>query len=182
VAISHVWLSSHLRSGDHVVDATCGNGNDTLLLAGLVGKNGRVWAFDIQEEAIRKTELLLENSGISDRVRLINSGHEKLSEHISFPVSAFVFNLGYLPGGSRNIITKPETTLSALSQATELLLPGGIIAVTLYPGHSGGDSEASAVNEWASSTSPQNIHAWRMHQTNVPGYAPYFILLQKALS
>lgn len=37
--------------GDIVVDATMGNGHDTQFLAELVGENGHVYAFDIQESA-----------------------------------------------------------------------------------------------------------------------------------
>lgn len=38
--------------GDTVIDATAGNGHDTVFLAQLVGRQGRVWAFDVQSSAL----------------------------------------------------------------------------------------------------------------------------------
>jgi hypothetical protein len=50
-------------------------------------------------------------------------GHETMPMHIDQPVRAVVFNLGYLPGSDHQLITRPETTLSALQYAYKLLLP-----------------------------------------------------------
>lgn len=46
---AHDTLRKVVRPGDYVIDATCGNGHDTLLLAELVGINGHVLGFDIQQ-------------------------------------------------------------------------------------------------------------------------------------
>jgi ubiquinone/menaquinone biosynthesis C-methylase UbiE len=181
VPLSHIWLSNFVKAGDNVVDATCGNGQDTVLLAELVGKTGKVWAFDIQQEAILKTYSLLENRGFAERVELVNCGHQHLVECIKVPVKAVVFNLGYLPGGDRNITTDACTTISALDQTVRLLAPSGIAAITVYPGHDAGADEASAVKNWATALDPQKFHPWLMGQMNVPVTAPYFILIQKGL-
>lgn len=178
--LSHTWLTSAVMAGDTVVDATCGNGHDTLLLAELVGKTGKVWAFDIQQEALGKTSSLLEHAGFAERTQLIHCGHEHLSEHLKVPVSAVVFNLGYLPGGDRKIATATDTTIRGLDQATRLLKPGGIVAITVYPGHDTGATEAAAVTDWAVSINPRQFYPWIMRQINVPENAPYFILVQKA--
>ncbi len=180
VALSHLMLRQFVHPGDTVVDATCGNGNDTLLLAELVGATGRVWAFDIQSEAICQTTRRLAHAGCAGQVRFIQAGHETMAEHVSAGVAAVAFNLGYLPGGDRTLITRPETTLSACQQALTLLKPGGMVAVTAYPGHDGGDSEHAAVDAWAAALAPRAFHAWRMGQMNVPDTAPYFIMIQKA--
>ena len=42
-------LAKAIKPGDAVVDATLGNGHDAELLCELVGQNGRVFGFDIQE-------------------------------------------------------------------------------------------------------------------------------------
>ena len=179
VPLSHLILRSFLNKGDLAVDATCGNGHDTLLLVKLVGDSGTVWAFDVQEDAIKSTAKRLSEAGLAGRVKLIHGGHEKMTQHVSAPVSAVIFNLGYLPGGDRSIITRPETTLAAFEQALELLHPGGIVAVTVYPGHDIG-AESSTVDAWATNLDPRTFHTWRMGQLNVPTDAPYFILVQKA--
>ena len=172
-------LRNFLHEGDQAVDATCGNGHDTLLLASLVGSTGKVWAFDIQESAIQATNQKLCGAGLVDRVTLIHSGHEHMAEHVTASISAVVFNLGYRPGGDRSIITRSETTLAAFGQALQLLLPTGVLAATIYPGHDGGASERHSIDTWATQLDPGTFHVWRMGQMNTPADAPYFILIQK---
>jgi SAM-dependent methyltransferase len=166
---------------DHVIDATCGNGHDTLLLAELVGSSGRVWAFDIQKKAVETTASRLADAGLSDTVALVHGGHETLAEHCSAPVNAVVFNLGYLPGGDRTVVTRPESTLAGLEQSLEIIGPGAVVIITLYPGHEGGEQERTALEARLVQLPPNGFHVWRMGQMNVPATAPYVILIQKAV-
>ena len=133
------------------MDATAGGGRDTLFMAGLVGSTGRVFAFDIQPEALAN-RIPLEESGLIDRVTLLLVGHEQMAAFVSVPVAAVIFNLGYLPGGDKNIVTRPETTLEAL-QALALLRPEGGYAVA-YPGHEAGAIECKALYDYAASSMP----------------------------
>jgi SAM-dependent methyltransferase len=181
VPLSHLLLHSFVRDGHGAVDATCGNGHDTLLLARLVGQGGHVWGFDIQQQALAETGRRLAEAELSSRVTLLHTGHEELARHVAVPVRVVLFNLGYRPGGDRTIITRPDTTGSALEQALRLLAPGGIIMVTVYPGHDGGAEERSTVEGWAAGLDPKACHSWRMGQTNVSPTAPYLLLIQKAL-
>jgi hypothetical protein len=48
------------------------------------------------------------------------------------------FNLGYLPGGDKQLKTGAETTLRALKAASNVLQAGGLISVVAYTGHPGG--------------------------------------------
>ena len=180
VPLSHLILRQFLNQGDRAVDATCGNGNDTLLLAELVGEQGQVWGFDVQPQAIEATRAKVDTGGFGSRVSLILAGHEEMEQHLNEPLQGVVFNLGYLPGSDRTVITRPETTGAALQQALKLLAPGGIIAVTIYPGHGGGANERRIVDGWASRIEPRAFHVWRMAQVNVQSDAPYFILIQRS--
>lgn len=180
VALSHFFLRERVGPGDRVLDATCGNGHDTLLLARQVGSFGRVWAFDVQTSALESTHALLSAAGCRNQTELVASGHERLAEFVTEPLRAAVFNLGYRPGGDRNIATAAAHTVAALRQAAELLLPGGIITVCIYTGHDGGQEEADAVEEWSSSLPPQLFNAWRNRQVNRPGTAPYLLLVEKS--
>ncbi len=47
VTAQAAW-AGFVRTGDVVVDATCGNGLDSLWLARAVGRSGKLYAFDIQ--------------------------------------------------------------------------------------------------------------------------------------
>lgn len=181
VPLSHLFLHTFVRDGHAVIDATCGNGHDTLLLAHLVGTRGHVWGFDIQHQAIVETGRRLAEAELAERVTLLPIGHEELATHVVKPVQVVLFNLGYRPGGDRSIITRPDTTAKALEQSLDLLAAGGIVLVTVYPGHSGGVDEQSTVESWAAELDPRSWHCWRMGQTNVSQAAPYLLLVQKVL-
>lgn len=56
LSMAHKLVEERVREGDAVVDATVGGGNDTLFLARLVGASGRVYGFDIQEEALARAK------------------------------------------------------------------------------------------------------------------------------
>ncbi len=146
-------LQAKLSPGDIAIDATAGNGHDTLFLAQQVGSSGRVFAFDIQQLAIDETRQRLEKHNMLARVDLLKESHAYLSRHIPAElhqkISLIMFNLGYLPGSDKSCITMTETTLSALTQAMQLLRPDGLLSIMLYPGHTGGDRETKAVLEWA---------------------------------
>ena len=180
VTLSHFYLRQRVRPGDLVLDATCGNGLDTLLLAELVGEGGRVWAFDLQPRAIVATRELLEGQGRLGSVELIEASHQRLGEFVPAGLAAAVFNLGYLPGGGANtFITSPGSTVSALEQAAQLLKPGGIITVSLYTGHEGGPEEALAVEVWGAALAPKQFNVWSSRQLNRPGVAPYLVLVER---
>ena len=124
-AWARLFIGEALLPGSVVVDATMGNGRDTLFLAGAVGPAGRVYAFDIQPAALKATAALLAEAGLADRAQLIQADHSLLQQHLPGPVDAVMFNLGYLPGGDHSTITRPDSTRAALQAALSLLAPGG---------------------------------------------------------
>ncbi len=179
VSLAHFFLRERLKPGDRVADATCGNGRDTLLLAQLVGEGGRIWAFDLQEEALDATRELLAAHGVLDRVELVRAGHELLAEVVAGPLTAVVFNLGYLPGGNKEVITRPATTLPALAAALDLLAPGGLLLVVIYTGHDGASEEEEAVTSWVAGLDPRAFNVWASRQLNRSAAAPYLVLVEK---
>lgn len=151
-ALAHELVARHLVAGDLAVDATAGNGNDTLFLAQAVGGDGRVRAFDIQSAALDATRLRLEKHGVAERVILIHASNASLADHLPEgargEIGAVMANLGFLPGGDAGIVTHTMDTLKMLDAAIGALRPGGVISVVAYPGHPGGDTEAGAVHAW----------------------------------
>ena len=180
VTLSHFFLRERVKPGDRVADATCGNGHDTLFLARLVGPGGRVWAFDVQEGALAATRTLLSEGGCLEQVEMVAAGHERLAEFVREPLNAAVFNLGYLPGGDKQFVTRPENTVAALQNAADLLLPGGIIAICVYTGHPCGPAEGAAVERWGASLDPRRFNVWVSRQANRPTSAPYLVLVDRA--
>ena len=126
------------------VDATCGNGHDTLFLCQLGFK--KVVGFDVQQDAIEATQKRLGENNYS--AQLILAGHETLSENINEPINCITFNLGYLPGTDKSLTTATDSTLACLNQAVELLAPNGLISLLCYPGHTEGKHETESVRKW----------------------------------
>ena len=142
-------LCRAVRPGARCVDATLGNGHDCARLCELVGEEGVVYGFDIQPEAVERTRARLEQRGLLSRARLFCAGHETMARLVPGALDAVVFNLGWLPGAPHGITTRADTTLAAVAQAVELLAPGGLLSVCVYPGHEEGRREREALFAWA---------------------------------
>ena len=142
----------YLTVGSIAIDATCGNGFDTLFLARQVGSTGVVYGVDIQERAIETSQKKLHEADLLHQCRLVVGSHSHLRSIVdpvhTGRISVVMFNLGYLPLGDKFIVTKPETTIAALEQAIELVRPGGLVSILAYPGHAGGLEEANCIAQW----------------------------------
>ena len=183
LAASHYLIQKAVKPGDVVIDATVGNGHDTCFLARLAGPQGKVFGFDIQPPALARASKKLQEKGLADRVQLILSGHEQMREQIPSEyhgcVRAVMFNLGYLPGSDKTVKTKPETTISALAAALDVLAPGGIISVVIYPGHPEGQEEQEALFQWASRLDQRVVQAAVYQFLNQVGKPPLLMMLEK---
>jgi len=171
----HLLLKSEIREGDFVIDATAGNGHDTLFLAEAVGENGRVLAIDVQEKALVSTASRLESAGLGGRVTLRHGCHADLAGMAGGEIQvAEFFSLIYRPGGDHSVITRTESTLRALAAASEILRPGGTLAAVCYPGHGGGDEEAAAVVDFFASLNSHRTARYGMIATRKP--SPFVLL------
>jgi predicted methyltransferase len=148
LSISHELVSKVVQPGDIVVDATMGNGNDTLFLANLVGDLGKVYAFDVQQLALDNTKKRLTDAGLIERAELILEGHQNIGLYAPQGIKAVMFNLGYLPKGDHNIGTKAETTIAAIESSLRLLCKEGIVMLVIYYGGDSGFDEKNAVMEY----------------------------------
>ncbi len=143
----HDVLAAHIKCGECCIDATAGRGYDTAFLCRLVGENGKVVAFDIQEDAIKSTRNLLVQEKLSADLYL--ESHENMEKYAEEgTVSAIVFNLGYLPNGNHNIFTHFESTQKAIIAGLKLLKPNGLMCISIYHGGATGYEERDALLEW----------------------------------
>lgn len=144
----HHFIREHVKEGDICIDATAGNGKDTKLLCELVGEAGRVFAFDIQEQAVENTKKRLESVGLLNRAMVLQESHEKMAEYAKpNSVSCIVFNFGYLPGGDHRLATKKDSSLFAIREGLCLLKKGGIMNLCVYSGGDSGFEERDAILE-----------------------------------
>ena len=172
--LAHDFLAQVITPEDIVVDATMGNGYDTLFLAKLAKQ---VYAFDIQEQALEKTSQRIQEAGLTN-VDLILQGHETVDEYVT-EVKAAIFNLGYLPSADKSIITQPQTTLEALEKLCQMLIKGGRIAIMIYYGHEGGDIERDAVLDFVSQLPQQEYTATIYRTLNQINNPPFLVMIEK---
>ena len=172
-------LEMTVGEGDIAVDATAGNGHDTLFLANLVGDDGYVYSFDVQKQAVDATLHRLLDNALEHRALVLRDGHENVAKYITKPVAGAIFNLGYLPGSDHDIITKPNTTIQALESLLKLLKVGGIIVLVIYHGHEGGKEERDEVIRFVSELPQKYIHVLRYEFLNQQNDPPFVIALEK---
>ncbi|MCM3637090.1 methyltransferase domain-containing protein [Sporosarcina luteola] len=171
-------ISETVLPGETVVDATAGNGNDTLFLAELVGEEGRVFAFDIQQAALEATANRLDK--LNDRVSLILDSHENVDTYVKKTIGGAMFNLGYLPySEDLSIITKPDSTIEAVDKLLGMLKKGGIITISVYDGHEGGKEERDALLDYVKSLHQADVHVIRYELLNQRKNPPFLIAIEK---
>lgn len=180
---AHELVSRALGAGDVAVDATVGNGRDTVVLAQAVGEGGSVYGFDVQRQALQNARDRLETEGAEGEVELIHASHEEVKRYVPAglhgQVGATMFNLGYLPGSRSWVTTEAETTVAALQASCDLLRPGGVVTVVLYTGHEGGTEEARAVEAWGASLSQNRFHVLSYSFVNRRNDPPRLLAVEK---
>jgi len=183
LTMAHDLAARALDPGGVAVDATVGNGHDTMFLAHTVGRDGQVHGFDVQDTALRRTRDRLEAHDCTAPVALHAAGHEAMRPHLPAEthgsVDVVMFNLGYLPDSALDCITRPDTTVSALEATAEVLRSGGVATVVLYTGHEGGPAEAEAVDAWARARDPHHLQARTYAPLNQPNDPPRLVVLEK---
>jgi len=172
-------IEENVPCGGKVIDATMGNGHDTKWLCELVGEEGKVYAFDVQEEAVKNTKARLEEAGLSERAVLYLKGHETMGLTVRSMVDAVVFNLGWLPGAEKTIRTNCNTTLSAVSQALSLIKKGGVVTICVYPGHQEGDRELEELTAFSASLDDKVYDAVIFGYANIKKKPPVLIGITK---
>lgn len=180
IPFAHDLLNRAIQPGDIVVDATCGNGNDTLFLSKLVENTGHVYAFDIQQQAIETTRQLLQRNE-RNNVTLIHDSHSLIEQYIdqSTTLAAGVFNLGYLPRSDKSIITKPDSTIEAIRKLLPLLKKNGLLVLVVYAGHPGGQEEKNAVIQFVSELNQQHYFVLKYGFINLVNEPPFVIAIEK---
>ena len=189
---SQELLAEVVQPGDLVVDLTAGTGQDTLTLFQMVGEQGQVVGFDIQPQALLATRERMVAAGALVRLQqqniqplqcepgidLLQMSHAEFSSVMPASPKGIIANLGYLPGGSQDLVTRPETTVSALAQGCSLLAKGGRMAVVVYPGHPGGTEEKDAVNHFFAGVEDPGFQVLRLDVCNRPE-APFLFVVEK---
>jgi hypothetical protein len=226
--VAQPYWASVMQAGDVLVDATCGNGWDTLFMVKALAAagGGTVVTCDVQEVALYKAKTLLgvelqacmliesERSEVAAEEKLDESWVLRPTEEFlrTHPAAGLVkvrwvlrnhfdlinafhpasvrvvaFNLGYLPGGDKAIVTEPEVTLATIRAAQTALQVGGCISCTCYPGHEAGRREEEQILQDAAELPVEiwscYLHQWINQRNKRTGKrAPSLVLYQRVAS
>ena len=176
----HHFIREHVNAGDLCIDATAGNGNDTLFLCELVGEHGKVIAFDIQKEAVENTKKRLQEHGASKQAEVLLESHTNMSQYAEVDsVSCIVFNFGYLPGGDHALATKKDTSIAAIHEGLELLKKGGMMSLCIYSGGDSGFEERDAILEELKQLDPKRYLVILSEYYNRPNNPPIPVMIVK---
>lgn len=178
--IQTIFLENFKPDGIYV-DGTCGNGFDTLFLGEQLEGKGHVFAFDIQPLALELTEkrLLDELPTGVQNISFVLDSHEHIDAYIEGPIDGILYNLGYLPAGDKNIITKSKSTLMSIKKALKLLKVGGLMGIMVYSGHKGGAEEEKAISDYFASLSQKVYQITKLTYLNRPSDSPYPIIVER---
>lgn len=172
------FLKQHVQPGDLCIDATMGNGNDTLLLSRLCGPSGHVHAFDIQEMALHNTQKKLTEEEAPKNYTLHLASHTEMKKYAEEnTVSCIVFNFGYLPGGDHAMATHAETSIAAMEQALTLLKKGGLMSLCIYSGGDSGFEEKDRILSWLKTLDFKKYLVIRSDYYNRPNHPPIPVLV-----
>lgn len=173
----HLLLKSYIKEGMTACDLTVGNGYDTIYLAKSVGFSGKVFGFDIQDEAISRVGELLKSLEYND-VQLICADHSTLKNYVSGPFHIGMMNLGYLPGGDKNIVTRWDTTKKAIDSFLDLLRDNGILSIVAYKSHDNHD-EYNQLKKYLEELAPKDYQVRSIAYVNRANGVPEIFLIRK---
>ena len=173
-------LDVSIRENGVYADFTMGKGNDTLYIKKAC-PSGKIYAFDIQKEAVEITAKRLEHENcLDENVYLIHDSHANFKKYIpeNTELDGAIFNLGYLPGGDKSITTQTDSTLDCLKDALDILKAGGVIVISVYPGHEEGTKEGEKILDFAKNLDRKQFDCLYHRLINIPE-APFIIAFQK---
>ncbi|MDY3917717.1 MAG: class I SAM-dependent methyltransferase [Candidatus Limivivens sp.] len=176
----HHFIKEHVKSGDFCIDATMGNGHDTLLLSVLAGPEGHVLAFDVQEAALEHTRIRLKEANAPANYELLLESHTEMGQYAQpDSVSCIVFNFGYLPGGDHQKATRAETSLTAIRTGLLLLRSGGLMSLCIYSGGDTGFDERDTILRFLEGLNPREYLVIQSLYLNRPNHPPVPVLIIK---
>ena len=183
-AAASSWIEVALFDGALAIDATVGNGYDALFLGHRVGPKGKVLGFDVQKAALAGAREILKFVGSIDHVSLIHDSHTRLADYLptGAVIHAAMFNLGYLPRGNRQIITRPETRVPALRAVLEHLAERGRVTLLVYRGHEGGVPEYQGVRQFLEELSEDEWLVEELASTTDSPSAPRLFRVQRKIA
>jgi len=176
--IHFIW-SGYIFEGMKVLDATVGNGQDAEFICNKIGETGTLEGLDLQNIAIEKSRERLTKLGLSN-FNLVCKDHSEIDTlYLPDSFDMIVYNLGYLPSADKAITTTVQKTEMSLKAALNLIKVGGLVSVTVYPGHEEGRFESHWIQSWSQSLNPKVYHVMKLAYLNQSDGSPYLLLIER---
>lgn len=170
--LSHYIIKNFCLNKGLAVDATLGNGYDTNFLSDIFE---RVISMDIQPQAIDMYKEISRNPNVN----LVCDSHANIDKYVAGNLDCAMYNLGYWPGGDKNITTLAHSSLESLKKSLHLLNPGGIISIALYVGHNEGLKEENFIMKYVEDL-PKDRYGVMLHKyLNRSEVSPRLIIIEK---
>ena len=177
IEIQKLIIKSNLENVKTAIDATLGNGKDTITIRETFGKKVKIYAFDIQKDAIERSKRNIPVE-YHENIEFIQDSHEFIDKYVEEKVQLVMFNLGYLPKSDHVVKTHPYTTLHALERALEMLDVCGLISIMFYVGHDNA-REYNSLLEYIRILDAKKYKAIHINPINQYEYAPKMAIIQK---
>jgi hypothetical protein len=174
---AHLFLKNEINRDDIILDMTMGNGHDTLFISKL---SQHVYAFDIQDQAIEETKKRLSDHHIT-HVNLIKDDHFNFDSYVD-TLKGAIFNLGYLPGGNKEITTSGKHTVDTTKKCLTYLQVGGFILFVVYVGHEEGKLESESLSMFLESLDPSFYKILKVEMPFIKNNPPYIYMIYKLKS
>lgn len=169
--LSHHIIESFITNKRIAIDATLGNGHDTDFLSNIFQY---VYSFDIQKQACDKyVEKNITN------VEVINDSHHLFHKYIHENVDCIIYNLGFLPGGDKNITTMHETSLESIKKGLSILNSSGFMIICIYRGHYEGKIEESCILEYLKTLPKNKFGVMIQSYLNRENISPIMVIIEK---
>ena len=182
LSIAKNIIKDNVNENSTIIDATAGNGNDTLFFKNIIKDTGKIYCFDIQKKAIENTKTKLLDNGFGlENVILINDSHDTVDKYIDEEIDFVIYNLGYLPGGNHSIITTSETTIKSIEKCIRYLKKFGKIIIVGYIGHMGGKLEIESIHKYLSNLDQKLFNIFKIEFINQVNFPPLLYCLEKKI-
>lgn len=173
-------MAEFLKEGYTCLDGTCGNGHDTLTMRQIIGDSGKIFSFDIQENAINSALELIKSKNLDCKnIEFFVDSHAEIDKYINESIDFAIYNLGYLPGGDKALTTVWESTRISLEKAMNIMRKGAILSVTAYPGHEEGYHERSKLKDFLLSLDSKKYNITNLNYFNQKDTAPETFIIEK---
>lgn len=181
VELMYFLLDNYNLKIDTIIDMTLGNGKDAFNLLSKY-QSSFLYGFDIQQTAVDTSKNYLLEKFPESRFSLICDNHINIKNYLDKKADLVIYNLGYLPGGDKSIKTGSSSTIKSLKIIlNEFLNLNGLVFITAYTGHPGGEEEYDELIKYINQLDQKKYNAINFNYINQKNHPPKLIAIERLI-